>query len=41
MYYIGVSLREETKRAIVDFRPTVVHIANPDPLAGLCMYCVC
>ncbi len=39
MYYIGLSLRADTKRAIEEFKPTVLHIANPDPLAGMCMYC--
>eukprot|EP01084_Bolivina_argentea_P052260 95994_1 len=35
MYYIGLSLREDTKRAIEEFKPTVLHIANPDPHAGM------
>ncbi len=37
MYYIGLSLSDDTKRAIEEFRPTVLHIANPDPVAGMCI----
>ncbi len=39
MYYIGLSLSNDTKQAIEEFKPTIVHIANPDPLAGMCLCC--
>lgn len=32
-YYMGLHLSKDTKRALQDYSPTVVHITNPDLVA--------